>query len=347
MSEFEDNLWQDVLREHGRSLTAASRPAAKQARPAWPRLLAGTSLGLAGIAAVLALVLGAASSSPAFAVTRNHDGTVSVALLRSAGILGANAKLAALGIKAKIVPQTTGCGDAILAARSRSSNTVVRLVRSGGSSAVRVQIAGQRLRLDPRKIPAGKTLLITARSTGHGVYIAAVGVSGVAPACLPRPITAAQRQSFLANAECMRTHGVSNLPNPTFAPDGYGIGFPVREGSLAYEGKAILHASKACENVGMPLPLGGLAGPVSGSGQCCPYAPATSGDSGSQPLKPRPCAYPYQQSAPVGNSGNSGPGSSGNSGSAPPNPPVSQNCVVRQGPPPSGNSGNAGNSGNS
>jgi hypothetical protein len=283
-----------------------------------PRLLAGTTVGAAGTGVVLALVLSAAGSSPAFAVTRNHDGTVSLALLRSDGIVGANARLSALGIRAKIVPQAAGCG--IQPVGSGSSNTVVAVVRSRGSSALQVQIAGQRLRIDPRKIPASKTLVIVARGTGQGVSIAAAGVSGAAPACLPPPITAAQQQSFLANAQCMRTHGVPNMPNPVFVPGGYGISYDVPAGSLAYEAKAILQASRACANAGTPLPLGTLVSSACGA----------------------------QKVPPGGNSGNSG--NSGDSGSVPPNGWTSQNRVIvqgcgQQGPPPSGNSGNSGNSG--
>ncbi len=58
------------------------------------------TVGLAGEGATVALVLGAASTSPAFAVTRHHDRTVTVWVKRSDGIAGANTKLHQLGIRA-------------------------------------------------------------------------------------------------------------------------------------------------------------------------------------------------------------------------------------------------------
>ena len=74
----------------------------------------------------------------------------------------------------------------------------------------------------------------------------------------PPPITLAQQKSFLANAKCMRKHGVPNLPDPTFGPGGHGIGFNVPPGSLAYEAQGILRASGECRDVGTGLPLGAL-----------------------------------------------------------------------------------------
>ena len=79
MSKFTERLWRDLLREHGADLTQMN-PLAPSAHcwRARPRMLAGTSLGAAGLATAAALIFGAASSSPAFAVTQNHDGTYTV-----------------------------------------------------------------------------------------------------------------------------------------------------------------------------------------------------------------------------------------------------------------------------
>ena len=91
MSRFEDHLWREVERQHGPDLEPAGRPPARHSRLG-PRILAaGGILGVAGVGTAVALVLGAASASPAFAVTRNHDGTVTVWVKRSSGIAEANA----------------------------------------------------------------------------------------------------------------------------------------------------------------------------------------------------------------------------------------------------------------
>ena len=43
----------------------------------------------------------------------------------------------------------------------------------------------------------------------------------------PPPISLPQQKSFVANAQCMRKHGVPNFPGPVFGPGGLGIGYNV------------------------------------------------------------------------------------------------------------------------
>jgi hypothetical protein len=109
MSKFEDSLWRDLMRDHGSDLAQQAGPPARRTRRTRPRLLAGTTVGLAGAGTALALALGAASSSPAFAVNRNHDGSVTVMIERIDGIPRANRKLALLGIRARAVQVAQGC----------------------------------------------------------------------------------------------------------------------------------------------------------------------------------------------------------------------------------------------
>ncbi|MDQ6803515.1 MAG: hypothetical protein M3065_00815 [Actinomycetota bacterium] len=153
MSKFKDRLWRDLVREHGAELAQVKRAAAQRGRRARPRVLAGTTLGLAGVGITLAVVLSAASSSPAFAVTPNRDGTVQVVIQRLSGISGANTK------------------------------TCLAQVR-----------------LDPRRIPADRMVVLPTVRAGHLIHIAPAHlVRGASPACsrrryLPRaclPATAA------------------------------------------------------------------------------------------------------------------------------------------------------------
>ena len=102
MNEFEDNLWLSVVREHGDELARTGRTVHKHRRAPRPQLLAGSTVGLAAMATAAALLLGASTSSPAFAVTRNPDGTVTVDLMKPSGIAGANERLAAMGVRAQI-----------------------------------------------------------------------------------------------------------------------------------------------------------------------------------------------------------------------------------------------------
>jgi hypothetical protein len=108
MSKFTDHLWRDLVREHGPTLAHADRPEPGRARRPRPRVLAGSTLGLASVIAALTLVLSATASPPAFAVTRHHDGSVSVKINRRSGIAGANRKLAAMGIHERVMAVSDG-----------------------------------------------------------------------------------------------------------------------------------------------------------------------------------------------------------------------------------------------
>jgi hypothetical protein len=94
MTKFTDHLWSDLAREHGPALAQAGRPS----RFRRPRVLAGSTLALAGAGTALGLVLTATSAAPAFAVTQNSDGSVLVTVSQTQDIVQANAKLASMGI---------------------------------------------------------------------------------------------------------------------------------------------------------------------------------------------------------------------------------------------------------
>jgi hypothetical protein len=103
MTRFTDNLWRDLADEHGATLTQAHRP--EPGRPAFlrrPRVLAGSTLALAGAGTALVLGLGALSSTPAFAVTMNGNGSVLVTINQDSALPQANAKLTAMGIHEQI-----------------------------------------------------------------------------------------------------------------------------------------------------------------------------------------------------------------------------------------------------
>jgi hypothetical protein len=82
---------------------------ARQSRRLGPRVFAGGTLGLAGVGAALLLALsaGGAAAPPALAVTRQHDGsvlvTVDVSETTQPWVLGADRKLAAMGIDEQIM----------------------------------------------------------------------------------------------------------------------------------------------------------------------------------------------------------------------------------------------------
>ena len=100
MSRFTDHLWRDLAEEHGSTLAQAGRPGPGRLRR--PRVLAGSTLALAGAGVALALGLTATSSTPAFAVTRSGDGSVQVTINQDSALPQANAKLTAMGIHEQV-----------------------------------------------------------------------------------------------------------------------------------------------------------------------------------------------------------------------------------------------------
>ena len=103
MSKFTDHLWSDLAQEHGATLAHADRPEPGRARRLRrPRVLAGSTLALAGVGTALVLALGAASSTPAYAVTTNANGSVLVTINQLSALPKANAKLTAMGIHEQV-----------------------------------------------------------------------------------------------------------------------------------------------------------------------------------------------------------------------------------------------------
>jgi hypothetical protein len=103
MTRYTDNLWGDLVREHGRTLMQADRYA--PGRPPLlrrPRVLAGSTLALAAAGTALALGLTATGSTPAFAVTTTSNGSVLVNLNINSSLPQVNAKLTAMGIHEQV-----------------------------------------------------------------------------------------------------------------------------------------------------------------------------------------------------------------------------------------------------
>lgn len=65
-------------------------------------------------------------------------------------------------------------------------------------------------------------------------------------------LTPAQQAAMVRNAQCMRRHGLPDLPDPTFGPGGVGVIFNIPPAESA---AAIQLANRACAHIGTPLPL--------------------------------------------------------------------------------------------
>ena len=66
-------------------------------------------------------------------------------------------------------------------------------------------------------------------------------------------LTETRKEAFIAQARCIREHGVPNFPDPTFGPAGWGIRADLAPGENPAS-PAMRAAEKACANVGSPLP---------------------------------------------------------------------------------------------
>jgi hypothetical protein len=174
MGRFEDQLWADLTERHGAALAVAERPAAHRGRP---MALTAGALGAAGLATAVAVTLTATTGSPAYAVTKNPNGTVTVTIHQIEGVSGANAELVKLGVRARAVAFSPGCTAKIPYVSTR--------VFGGGA----VQPSPpDGFTIEPNLIPLNDTLLLVATQiSGDRTAMAAMVVSGPAPVCYGGP----------------------------------------------------------------------------------------------------------------------------------------------------------------
>jgi hypothetical protein len=219
MTRFADELFDDLMREHGSTL-AGTRvpPAPKRHLVSRPVLLAAGAGGVAAAAAVGTLVAG--GGTPAYAVTAHPNGTVSLAVYEKAGISQANAKLQQLGDgRVVVVPIEAGCpGITSL----RPPAVPVRDVRLGVDAKT-----GAISTLDTSSIPAGDVMVVGFQQSATGMSATSAWLtSGPVPRCVSVPPAPAPVPAGASSAQPV-PGGASAQPVP-FAPSGSG-----RTGSAA------------------------------------------------------------------------------------------------------------------
>jgi hypothetical protein len=181
MTKFADLLFDDLMREHGPALAQARPPAHPQRRARRRRaLLAGG--GTLAVAAAIAGILVAGRGSPAYAVTKNPDGTITLAVYRTSGIAGANARLRQLGDKqVVVVPVEAGCpspGSLPAPAVSGRGHRIATQTEISRNGSVTVNAQG---------IPAGDILVVGVETTGHSSLGGGALTSPPAPSCISLP----------------------------------------------------------------------------------------------------------------------------------------------------------------
>jgi len=216
MTRFSDQLFDDLMRDHGEALARTAVPTApKRHLTARPVLLTAGAGGLAAVAAVGTLVAG--GGTPAYAVTTHPDGTVTLAVYQTSGIAEANSRLHQLGDRVVVVPVRPGC-------RSIDSLPAPGVPAKDISLDVKASTGGS-VTVDAHGVPAGDILVLgiastdgkfqfsvqgpangqsghasgssksTATATGHGAGpgtgfgTASTLTSGPAPSCVSIPAT--------------------------------------------------------------------------------------------------------------------------------------------------------------
>jgi hypothetical protein len=175
MSKFEDQLFADLMSEHGGELATTRRTPGSRRGTARHVLGAAGAVGVAG--AVGLGITAVASATPAYAVTRAADGTITVSLRDISGVTGANAELRKLGVSAVAVPMAKNCTAKIVPdGRSVRSGVVSASNDAGGSGSVS---------FPANSIATGDTLVLAAQVSDRKVSLALITVRGSAPACVP------------------------------------------------------------------------------------------------------------------------------------------------------------------
>jgi hypothetical protein len=110
MTDFDEGLWARLVDEHdAHHIALEAGPGQITKRPL---LLGGSVTALAGIVTVAVLAINATSAPPAYALTKNADGSVTVTINDLAtAIPELNARFAKMGIDETVVPARADCAS--------------------------------------------------------------------------------------------------------------------------------------------------------------------------------------------------------------------------------------------
>jgi hypothetical protein len=185
VTKFEDQLYRQLITEHGHHLRVLQRPAPAGRRVRRPVWLATGAAGAvaAGTAAVMAL--GSAPALAAYSVTRHDNGTVTVAVNRPSGVAGANVTLHAMGARVAVVPVRPGCPPIGALPRPRPAPHPPVSVKAGVAKNGHRSVT---VKLGKGGIPAGDTMILAFSSGPGGSSLGAGGIiTGPVPRCVSLP----------------------------------------------------------------------------------------------------------------------------------------------------------------
>jgi hypothetical protein len=184
VTKFEDQLYQDLITEHGHHLRTLPRPAPARRgvrRPVW---LATGAAGAVAAGPTSVLVLGSAPAPAAYSVTR-HDGAITVAVNRPSGVAGANVTLHGMGARVRVVPVRPGCPPIGSLPHPRPAPHLAVSVGTGMSKNGHRSVT---VRLGQPGIPAGDTMILAFSGSG-GPGSTSLGAGGIITGPVPRCVS--------------------------------------------------------------------------------------------------------------------------------------------------------------
>ncbi|HZC61610.1 MAG TPA: hypothetical protein VE464_08230 [Streptosporangiaceae bacterium] len=185
MTKFEDQLYQQLITEHGHHLHAGPRPAPARRwvrRPVW---LATGAAGAVAAGTVAVMALGSAPALAAYSVTQ-HDNALTVTVNRPSGVTGANVTLHAMGARVRVVPVRPGCPPIGSLPRPTPAPHLSVSVKTGVNGHGHRSVT---VKLGKGGIPAGDTMILAfSGDARHGPALGAGGIiTGPVPSCVSLP----------------------------------------------------------------------------------------------------------------------------------------------------------------
>ncbi|MFD6890883.1 hypothetical protein [Streptomyces sp. NPDC059957] len=180
------NAFEERLKAELMAIAADQPPAAAPSRSTARRYRIPMALGAvaAAVAGLVALpVLGdGGGTSPAYAVSRNDDGTISVHIFHPDGVDGTARELRELGITVAVVPRKPSeqCPSSVAYPQGLTPG-------EGGGEFAGARDESAQMMITPETVPPGHTLVVSTpvdASDVHPVGFGAVETSKV-PSCVP------------------------------------------------------------------------------------------------------------------------------------------------------------------
>ncbi len=185
MTKFEDQLYRQLITEHGHHLRALHRPAPARRRVRRPVWLATGAVGAVAAVTATVMALGSAPALAAYSVTRHANGTVTVAVSRPSGVPGANAALHAMGARVVVVPVRPGCPPMGSLPRPHPAPHPSVLVGTGVTSSGHRSVT---VELVKGSIPAGDTMILAFSGSGRP-GASSLGAGGIITGRVPRCVS--------------------------------------------------------------------------------------------------------------------------------------------------------------